>query len=128
LKQPYGGEKELPISERFFAGGSTTLRGFKFDDAGPSGGGQLLTIANLEYRAPFNFFPIKNFGGALFYDTGNVFERPSDFALAQFTHTAGAGLRYKTPLGPIRVDVGFNLRAKSTDRKYCVFFTLGHAF
>ena len=129
-KHPYGGDKELPISERYFAGGSTTLRGFKLDDAGPAGGGQLLTIGNIEYRAPLNFVPIKNFGGALFYDTGNVFERPTDFALSQFTHTIGAGIRYKPPLlgSPIRVDVGFNLRAKSTDRKYRVFFTLGHAF
>lgn len=128
LNQPYGGDKELPISERYFAGGSTTLRGFKLDAAGPPGGGQLKTIGNLEYRFPLNFLPVRNFYGAVFYDTGNVFERPSDFALNRFTHTAGTGLRYKTPLGPIRVDVGFNLRAKENDKKYRVFFTLEHAF
>jgi len=127
-KHPYGGDVELPISERFFTGGSTTLRGFKFDDAGPQGGGQLLTIGNIEYRVPLPFLPIKGLGTALFYDTGNVFERPSDFELAQFTHSAGTGLRYKTPIGPVRVDVGFNLRAKTTERRYRVFFTLGHAF
>jgi len=64
----------------------------------------------------------------VFYDTGNVFVQPSKFKLALFTHTIGTGLRYKTPLGPIRVDMGFNLRAKSNEQKYHVFFTLGHAF
>jgi len=128
LKRPYGGDFDLPISERFFAGGSTTLRGFRLDEAGPAGGGQLLTIANLEYRAPFNFLPFKDLGGAVFYDTGNVFERPSDFGLAQFTHSAGGGLRYKSPLGIVRIDIGFNLRPKGSERRYSAFFTLGHAF
>lgn len=127
-KNPFGGDKELPISERFFAGGSTTLRGFKLDDAGPPGGGQLLSIANVEYRKPLNFLPISHVAGAVFYDTGNVFERPSDFSLTKFTHTVGTGLRYNTPLGPLRLDVGFNLRSKTTERRYRVFFTLGHAF
>jgi outer membrane protein insertion porin family len=127
-KQPYGGDVELPISERFFAGGSTTLRGFKLDEAGPPGGGQLLTIANLEYRMPLKFLPVKDLNGGVFYDTGNVFERPSDFGLAEFTHSAGGGLRYKSPLGIIRVDLGFNLRPKPLERRYSAFFTLGHAF
>lgn len=133
-KRPYGGDAELPISERFFAGGSTTLRGFKQNEAGPYAGGQLMTIGNIEYRFPVNFIPLKNLRGGAFYDTGNVFERPSDFALTQFTHSVGAGLRYITPIGPIRLDVGFNLNPqqnappKQPDRKYAVLFTLGHAF
>jgi len=127
-KLPYGGDVELPISERFFAGGSTTLRGFKLDEAGPPGGGQLLTIANLEYRVPFHQRSLKDLAGAVFYDTGNVFERPSDFSVAQFTHSAGGGLRYKSPLGIVRMDIGFNLHPKLGDRKYSAFFTLGHAF
>jgi outer membrane protein insertion porin family len=133
-KPPYGGDTELPISERFFAGGSTTLRGFKQNEAGPYAGGQLMTIGNIEYRFPVKFIPIQNLRGGVFYDTGNVFERPSDFALADFTHSAGAGLRYITPIGPIRLDIGFNLNPqqntppKQPDRKFAVLFTLGHAF
>jgi len=133
-KQPYGGDTELPISERFFAGGSTTLRGFKQNEAGPLGGGQLMTIGNIEYRVPLKFSRLNNLRGAVFYDTGNVFERPSDFTVAEFTHSAGAGLRYITPIGPIRLDVGFNLNPKHNptrvepDRRFAVLFTLGHAF
>ena len=133
-KQPYGGDKELPISERFFAGGSTTLRGFKQNEAGPFSGGQLMTIANIEYRVPVGFIPLKDLRGAFFYDTGNVFERPPEFDLREFTHSVGAGLRYITPIGPIRVDIGFNLHPElnptrpERDRKLAIFFTLGHAF
>ena len=133
-KPPYGGDTELPISERFFAGGSTTLRGFKQNEAGPYAGGQLMTIGNVEYRFPVKFIPLNNLRGGVFYDTGNVFERPSDFSLSDFTHSVGAGLRYITPIGPIRLDIGFNLNPqqntppKPADRKFAVLFTLGHAF
>jgi outer membrane protein assembly complex protein YaeT len=142
-KQPYGGDTELPISERFFGGGSTSLRGFYLYEAGPPAGGQLMTIGNVEYRVPVNFRALRNLQGAVFYDTGNVFEHYSDFALSEFTHSVGVGLRYITPIGPIRFDIGFNLRpnpaiqdfstfppttVKPADRKYAPFFTLGHAF
>ena len=72
----------------------------------------MLTIANVEYRVPFKKFSIGELGGALFYDTGNVFERPSDFSLTDFTHSAGVGIRFQTPLGPVRFDVGFNLHPR----------------
>jgi outer membrane protein insertion porin family len=136
-KLPYGDDDELPITERYFAGGSTTLRGFGLDEAGPPGGGQLLTLANLEYRIPFKKLSIGELGGALFYDTGNVFERPRDFSPADFTHSIGPGLRFQTPLGPVRFDIGFNLRPKlrvqadgqtQRERTTHLFFTLGHAF
>jgi outer membrane protein insertion porin family len=136
-KLPYGEDDELPITERYFAGGSTTLRGFGLDEAGPPGGGQLLTLANLEYRIAFKKLSIGELGGALFYDTGNVFERPGDFSVRELTHSVGPGLRFQTPLGPVRFDIGFNLRPKlrvqangetQRERRTHLFFTLGHAF
>jgi outer membrane protein insertion porin family/translocation and assembly module TamA len=136
-KVPYGDTVDLPISERYFAGGSTTLRGFDVDEAGPPGGGQLLTIENVEYRVPIKTFSFGTLGGAAFYDTGNVFERPSDFSFADYTHSAGLGLRFLTPLGPVRFDVGFNLNPKIRPNEFGVperqkrtqlFFTLGQAF
>jgi outer membrane protein assembly complex protein YaeT len=136
-KIPYGQTEELPITERYFAGGSTSLRGFGLDEAGPPGGGQLLTIGNVEYRVPFKSFSIGTLGGAVFYDTGNVFEHPSDFSLKDFTHSAGAGLRFQTPVGPVRFDVGFNLFPKTRidssgnsvrEERVHLFFTLGHTF
>jgi len=136
-KVPYGETLELPITERYFAGGSTTLRGFDIDEAGPPGGGQLLTIENVEYRVPIKTFSFGTLGGAAFYDTGNVFERPSDFSFADYTHSAGLGLRFLTPLGPVRFDVGFNLNPKvrtnefglpEREKRTQLFFTLGQAF
>jgi outer membrane protein assembly complex protein YaeT len=129
---PYGVTKQAPITERFFAGGSTTLRGYNLDEAGPAGGGDAQTIGNVEYRFPMTWLPVKNFGGTFFYDTGNVFAKVSDISLTNFSHSAGAGIRYNTPLGPVRFDVGFNLRQAPIDVKseklVHYFFTLGHTF
>ena len=99
-----------------------------------------MTVGNVEYRVPLALPDSRGnrrLGGAIFYDTGNVFERPTDFTLRDFTHTAGAGLRFQTPLGPVRLDVGFNLRPKfrlqddgseSREKRIHVFFTLGQTF
>src|SRR2546429_7355386 len=74
---PFGGTVSLPPTERYFAGGSTTLRGFSFDDAVPEGG-YAMTIGNFEYRTPLGIIPIKGLGAALFSDTGNEFSTLSD--------------------------------------------------
>ena len=101
-----------------------------------------MTIGNFEYRTPLGISPIKGLGAALFYDTGNVFPTLSDIHLSQFTHTAGVGLRYQTPLGPVRIDVGINLNPKLRERanpepgqplyfredRFKAFFTLGNPF
>ncbi len=131
--EPYGVSNELPITERYFAGGSTTLRGLNLDEAGPDGGGDAMVIGNLEYRFPIIEKRIKNLVAAFFYDTGNVFARISDVRLQDFTHTVGTGLRYKTPVGPVRLDFGLNLHpeidsAGDMEKRFHVFFTLGHAF
>jgi outer membrane protein insertion porin family len=120
----------LPPTERYFAGGSTTLRGFGFDQAQPSGG-NVMTLANFEYRVPLRIFPVPNVGGALFYDTGNIFPRIGDIHVGDFTHTVGLGLRYQTPLGPVRIDFGVNLRPDVnglSEKRLHVFFTLGNPF
>jgi outer membrane translocation and assembly module TamA len=135
-KQPYGGDRDLPISERFFTGGSTSLRGFATDEL-RAGGGQVITVANLEYRKPFNIPRLPGIGAAVFYDTGNVFEKAADFTVRDLTHTGGAGLRYQTPFGPVRVDLGVNLQPKDRirsdglvrrDKRFRVFLTLGNVF
>jgi len=130
--RPFGNTTNaaIPPTERYFAGGSTTLRGFGFDDVLTSGG-NFMTLGNLEYRFPLHFFPIKGVGGALFYDTGNVFPVISNFSLSNFSHTVGFGFRYQTPLGPVRLDFGFNLRPDVNGDNtgiVHVFFTLGNPF
>jgi outer membrane protein insertion porin family len=129
---PFGSTTQagLPPTERYFAGGSTTLRGYGFDDANPSGG-NVMTLGNLEYRFPLPISPIAGVRGALFYDTGNVFPQLSAISLAAFSHTVGYGFRYQTPLGPVRLDFGVNLNPDVngiTTTRLHVFFTLGNPF
>jgi outer membrane protein assembly factor BamA len=130
--------QQLPATERYFAGGSTTLRGFSLDLATPRNdltleGGNAITIGNVEYRFPLKRAPIKNVGGVLFYDTGAPFAEITDVSLRAFTHTIGAGLRYQTPVGPVRLDVGMDLFPKTNpdgtpEPRFKVFFTLGNTF
>jgi len=104
---------DLPASERFFAGGDNTVRGYARDTLGdpetisrgfPRGGNALI-IFNSELRVPV----WRDIGGAVFMDVGNVFSRVSDIELSHLRPAAGFGLRYKSPIGPIRVDLGFKL-------------------
>jgi outer membrane protein insertion porin family len=110
LARPIGDTIDIPISERFFAGGSRDLRGFGFEEAGPRDpatgkplGGNAVIVLNNELRFPV-WGPL---GGTVFADIGNVFARVKDTQLSDLTGTLGFGLRVKTPLGPVRFDVGF---------------------
>jgi outer membrane protein insertion porin family len=130
--------KDLPASERFFAGGDTTVRGFALDQLGAADtidqngfpiGGNAVVILNGELRVPL-------FGGVGvvgFLDTGNVFARTADVDLRQLRSAAGFGLRYRSPVGPIRVDVGFKLNrmdlvAGTSEQPYALHISLGQAF
>jgi outer membrane protein insertion porin family len=117
----------IPLPERFFAGGGTSLRGFGLNQAGPRDpctgfpiGGLALLIFNQELRFPMRLpFVGNRLGGTVFYDGGNVFSDTGHISLAwkapsltdlnYFSHTVGFGLRYPTPVGPVRVDFGYQL-------------------
>jgi outer membrane protein assembly factor BamA len=145
----------IPLPERFFAGGGTSLRGFALNQAGPRDactgfpvGGQAMLILNQEFRFPMRLpFVGTSLGGAIFYDGGNVYSRLSEISfrsmlpaptftlqnpalppgptnppvcttnctneLNYFAHTIGFGVRYKTPVGPIRIDFGYQLNRPS---------------
>lgn len=149
LAVPYGSATSLPISERFFAGGATTLRGFAFQQAGPRDtltipatgevivdpktgrpktgpiGGNALIALNNELRFPI-FNPI---GGVLFSDTGNIFKTASAVRLDGMSQTIGFGLRVRTPLGPLRLDFGYLVTAPPPGFKRGQFhFSFGQAF
>jgi outer membrane protein assembly factor BamA len=109
--------RALPASERFFAGGDTTVRGFALDQLGTPEtidsfgfpiGGNAVVIFNAELRVPVR----GGLGVVGFFDTGNVFGRTSGIDLTELRSAVGFGVRYRSPVGPIRVDVGFK-----TDRR-----------
>ena len=138
----------VPLSEEFFSGGSDTLRGFPIDGAGPQRpvvacgnqsdpstcstisvpfGGNMLLVLNSELRFPI---PLKQgLGGAVFYDGGNVYSKINLPLLAEkYTNSVGFGLRYQTPVGPIRFDVGHLLNPIAGISSVQFFLTLGQAF
>jgi outer membrane protein assembly factor BamA len=130
--------QELPASERFFAGGDTTVRGFALDRLGtpatisqtgfPAGGNGEV-IVNAELRIDI----AKGFAGVTFVDAGNIFPRASDVSLMDLRPAAGFGVHYKSPIGPIRVELGFNLAPRELvpgvlERRMVLHISLGQAF
>jgi len=132
-------EDDLPASERFFAGGDTTVRGFSLDRLGtaatisqtsgfPSGGNGEIVL-NAELRIDL----VKGFTGVTFVDAGNVFPRASDVSLMDLRPAAGFGVHYKSPIGPIRVELGFNLAPRELvpgvpEKRTVLHISLGQAF
>ena len=151
MEHAFGGA-HIPISESFFSGGGSTLRGFSLNGAGPQRevlvcpaenpncgekisvpvGGNQLVILNSELRFPLGIsvpFVGGALGGAAFYDAGNVYTSVNfKNVFTDITHTVGFGLRYKTPVGPVRVDIGHLLNAPPGVKTYQFFLTLGQAF
>jgi outer membrane protein insertion porin family len=116
---------DVPLPERFFAGGATSHRGFSENQAGPRDlltgfplGGKALFMNNHELR-----FPLlgENIGGVFFHDAGNVYSdfknisfRFSQRNLEEFdymVHALGFGVRYRTPIGPVRVDLAYSMNS-----------------
>jgi len=114
----------LPLPERFFMGGGESHRGFSVNQAGPRDpqtgypiGGNALFFNSLELRVPL---AQRRLGFVVFNDSGNVFTTIRHMRLLKFSQSSptdtdydsdavGLGIRYKTPVGPIRIDVGYNL-------------------
>jgi len=120
----------VPASERFFAGGSTSLRGFEQNAVGPIGptgmpaGGDAMLVLNNELRAPL--FSLVD--GVGFIDIGNVWQRTSDFSLSDLRRTVGVGLRLRTKWVLVRGDYGFVLGARPGEQKGRFYFSIGQAF
>ena len=127
LAKPFAGSENVPLSERFSFNGITTLRGFELSELDPNRAGKdfaidgnALLTGNIEFRFPL----LREFGGVVFYDVGAAYPFISDINLGDLVHAAGLGLRYGTPLGPLRIDYSWGLRGD--DRAF--IFSFGHAF
>ena len=131
---------DLPQSERFYAGGDTTIRGFALDQVGtrhipaqpndtlgadllPIGGNGVM-IFNAEIRAPI----AGGVGVVGFVDTGNVFSRASEIDLTELRTAVGTGVRYKSPFGPFRFDLGFKINRQPGEGLTAWFISFGQAF
>ncbi|MBI5026379.1 MAG: outer membrane protein assembly factor BamA [Nitrospirae bacterium] len=123
------GPSELPLIERFFLGGRTTVRGYDQDTLGPKGfdgnptGGNAFALINAEVRASLG----RGFGLVAFVDGGNVWHEIKDME-TDLRYTTGLGLRYKTPVGPFRIDYGHKLNRQTGESPGELHFSLGHAF
>ena len=130
--------EDLPASERFFAGGDTTIRGFALDSVGAPNtispttgfprGGNAVIVMNGELRLAV----WKDFGAALFVDGGNVFDRVTEFDWGELRGATGFGLRYRSPIGPIRMDIGFKMDRRligtTLESRRALHFSIGQAF
>jgi len=129
LANGLGGQNIVP-SERFFAGGGTTIRGFAQDGAGPKDffgdpeGGEAVFVLNNEARFPI----VSIFEGVGFVDVGNVYSKYEDFDPTSLRTTAGVGLRVRTPFFLLRLDYGWKLDRKPDEKAGAFFFSIGQAF
>jgi outer membrane protein insertion porin family len=131
-----GSSRNLPISDLFFAGGATTVRGYQEQLLGPTTfdsegykdkaiGGKLLYLMNLEFRIPLFWL----FVGEVFLDGGNVWREIKDFNPKDVKFSTGLGVVLLTPVGPLRFDYGIKLNPDESDRTRDAFhFGLYFAF
>jgi len=127
----FGDRREIPISERFYTGGPTSLRGFGYQMAGPLDangeplGGRLKLVWNLiEIRRAL----YRMIGGVLFFELGNVWSKPQEARFSGLRPNAGTGLRVNSPLGILRLDYGINLDRRANEPRAKLFFSMGQAF
>lgn len=125
---------DMSIAERFFAGGSHSFRGTTIDRLGPYDpasdlpvGGNVLMIFNLETTFPFPLFPVRDLYYYLFVDIGNVFAKSTDFNFTKLQTALGIGLKYRTPLGPLRLDMAYN-PSPNAKPHLRFFIGIGNAF
>jgi outer membrane protein insertion porin family len=132
----FGPTKTIPISDLFFAGGATTVRGYQEQLLGPTTydseglkykalGGKLIFLANAEFRVPIWWL----FVGEIFLDAGNVWREIDDFNPKEIKFSTGLGIALLTPVGPVRFDYGIKLNKIASDKSADAFhFGLYFAF
>lgn len=130
--QPFGlNQRRVPIMKRFFSGGTLSVRGYDYQQLGPRSenqepiGGNSLIEGNVELRFPL----IGKLWGVTFLDFGNVFLSSMEFDFGSLSYSVGAGIRYKTIIGPLRLDFGYILNPqKEITTPYRFHLSIGQAF
>ncbi|MBI3995609.1 MAG: outer membrane protein assembly factor BamA [Nitrospirae bacterium] len=124
---------DLPVGERFYVGGINTVRGFNFGKAGPIDpatgeitGGNKELVFNAEYLLPL--VPEAKIKGVLFFDVGKAFDDHESIRLNQLRRGAGFGIRWISPIGPLRLEWGYNLRRKENEQASDLEFSIGTLF
>ena len=130
-------EANVPFYRRFFLGGSSSIRGWgRFDVSPLSDGFPIGGLSMLEGSAEVRV-PLKGkFGAVAFFDFGNVWREARNFDLGDLRYAVGPGLRYQTPIGPARLDVGYQLNpidgllidGEPQKRRIRLHFSIGQAF
>ena len=124
------GGQQSPLFERFFLGGPNSLRGWKFrqispvDSSGQQTGGDSEILGNVEYIIPLPF----NLRLAFFVDVGNVYGFSTPFNITNLKADVGAGIRWVSPFGPIRVDYGLKITRQAGEDIGAIQFSVGSPF
>jgi outer membrane protein assembly factor BamA len=125
-----GSKENYPLFERFFAGGQGGVRGYGRRRLGPLNsddeplGGLSLIEGSVEVRRPV----WRELGGALFVDFGQVSLKSFDIPVNDLQFSTGFGLSYTTPVGPLRLDIGFPFNPPRGDRAWQIHFSVGASF
>ena len=125
------GNHSIPVVERFYTGGSKSVRGYSRRNIGPRTnngfqlGGKSLSEFTLELQHPFF---LKNLIGALFWDGGQLDLKPSGLQLSDYRYGVGGGLGYKLPMGVMRLDLGIPLKRKEWESSFQIHFDFGATF
>lgn len=123
--------QEIPLQERYFNGGESTVRSFRQDELGPLDvnkeplGGEGFTVLNAELRQRL----VGNLSAAMFWDAGNVVVEYEDYTdFTDFETAVGMGIRYLLPIGPLRLDGAWNPDPRGGQDDFLIHFSVGMAF
>lgn len=122
--------ESIPADERFYSGGGGSVRGYGYQEAGAldDDGDPIGGLSVVEVGAELRSYIVGDFGAAIFFEGGTTYEDPVPDASEPLRWATGVGIRYRTPIGPIRADVGIPLNRRDTDDAFQFYLSIGQAF